>query len=58
MKIGLFGALTILFILLKVFNIVAWSWWIVFLPLVLSFALWILAVVVVIVIAAIVDYYG
>ena len=45
MKLDLFSVLTIIFILLKVFNVVAWSWLIVFSPLIISVVLWLLYVV-------------
>lgn len=34
--IGFFGLLQIIFILLKVFNVITWSWWIVLLPTLIS----------------------
>ena len=34
--IGFAGLLTIVFVLLKAFNVVDWSWWIVFLPVIIS----------------------
>ena len=32
MKVGFFGLLGLLFIGLKVSNVIAWSWWLVLLP--------------------------
>lgn len=32
MQIGLFGILTIIFVVCKLTNIIAWSWWLVLLP--------------------------
>jgi hypothetical protein len=32
MKIGFFGILTLIFITLKLMNIISWSWWLVLLP--------------------------
>lgn len=34
--LGLSGTLTVLFVLLKVFKVVTWSWWLVFLPVIIS----------------------
>ena len=34
--IGFFGLLTIVFIVLKLTNVIAWSWWLVFSPLILA----------------------
>lgn len=33
MKIGFFGLLTVLFVALKLTEVIAWSWWLVLLPL-------------------------
>ncbi|ADP69213.1 hypothetical protein [Leuconostoc pseudomesenteroides] len=55
MKLGLFSILTILFILLKVFNVVAWSWLIVFSPLIIGVILWLLLLVLLIFIEATAD---
>ncbi|WP_273752391.1 hypothetical protein [Leuconostoc mesenteroides] len=49
MKLGLFSILTILFILLKVFNVVAWSWLIVFSPLIIGVVLWLLLVLLILI---------
>lgn len=32
MKLGLFGLLTIIFVICKIAGIIDWSWWLVFLP--------------------------
>lgn len=51
--IGFCGLLTILFIALKLTNIISWSWWWVLSPLWIPFAIVILIMVFIIVIAAI-----
>lgn len=38
MKIGFFGFLTLVFITLKLCGVIAWSWWLVLLPLYFGFA--------------------
>lgn len=45
MQVGFFGLLTIVFIVLKVTEMVAWSWWIVFSPLAVAAVVTILAIV-------------
>ncbi|MBP2058611.1 fatty acid desaturase [Lactobacillus colini] len=47
-------ALAIIFIILKILNIIAWSWWLVLLPVFIYIAIWLLAVIVV----AILDWLG
>lgn len=42
--LGFAGALTILFIALKLTGVIAWSWWWVLSPLWIGFALWLLIV--------------
>lgn len=39
MQIGFVGLLTIIFVLCKLFGVVAWSWWVVFLPVLIPFGL-------------------
>lgn len=39
MQIGFLGLLTVLFIVLKVLGYIAWSWWLVFLPVIGGFVL-------------------
>jgi amino acid permease len=39
MEVGFLGLLQIVFITLKVLNIISWSWWIVFIPLYIEIAL-------------------
>lgn len=40
MKIGPFTMMTIVLILLKVVGLISWSWWLVFLPMVIGFFVW------------------
>lgn len=47
MRIGFFGLLTIVFIVLKLTGYIAWSWWIVFSPLAVGFVLLIIALIIV-----------
>ena len=55
---GFFGwlavLLTVVFVVLKLVGTIAWSWWLVFLPLIIYVALDILALIVLIVLAIIV----
>ena len=39
MKIGFLGVLALIFITLKLTGVIAWSWWLVLLPLYVGFAL-------------------
>ena len=43
---GFAEILTIIFVLLKVFGVISWSWWIVFLPEIIAVAIYILLVVI------------
>ena len=45
--IGFTGLLTIVFIILKLCNIITWSWWWVLSPLWISTILWVILVVIV-----------
>lgn len=49
MKIGLPGLLTIIFVLLKAFEVIDWSWWWVFSPLWIAAIVWIIIMIVVVV---------
>jgi hypothetical protein len=40
MKVGFLGLLAIVFIALKLTNVITWSWWLVLLPLYGGLALW------------------
>ncbi|QXM18587.1 hypothetical protein Phab24_id142 [Acinetobacter phage Phab24] len=40
--IGFVGLLTIVFITLKLTGVITWSWWLVFLPMIISFGLWLI----------------
>lgn len=53
--IGFSGLLTIVFIVLKLIGYISWSWWWVLSPLWISFALFIVVAIIVIIIAAIVN---
>ena len=39
MQIGFSGLLTLIFVICKLIGIIEWSWWVVFLPLPIAFAL-------------------
>lgn len=45
--IGFVGLLTILFVGLKLTNVIAWSWWWVLSPIWISFIIWFLIIVVI-----------
>ena len=40
MQIGLLGILGIVFIVLKLCSVIAWSWWLVLLPFYIGFVVW------------------
>ena len=40
---GFTEVLTIIFILLKVFGVISWSWWVVFLPEIIAIVLYVLS---------------
>lgn len=42
--IGFIGLLTIVFITLKLTGFITWSWWLVLLPMIISFSLWLIIV--------------
>lgn len=42
---GFTEVLTIIFILLKVFGVISWSWWVVFLPEIIAVALYIVVLI-------------
>lgn len=42
---GVLEVLTIIFVVLKLVGVITWSWWLVFLPLILAFGLYILIVI-------------
>ena len=42
--IGFIGLLTIVFITLKLTGFITWSWWLVFLPMIISLGLWLIIV--------------
>lgn len=39
MKLGFYQILTIIFVLLRAFGVVDWSWWVVFYPIIILVAL-------------------
>lgn len=43
---GFTEVLTIIFILLKVFGVISWSWWVVFLPEIIAIALYVVLVII------------
>lgn len=45
---GFTEVLTIIFILLKVFGVISWSWWVVFLPEIIAVALYVVLVIIMI----------
>lgn len=45
---GFTEVLTIIFILLKVFGVISWSWWVVFLPEIIAIVLYVLLVIILI----------
>lgn len=42
------SALTLIFVVAKLLGIVNWSWWLVFLPLIVSFGFWVLILIIII----------
>lgn len=48
MRIGFLGLLTILFVALKLTEVVAWSWWLVLSPMIAGFVLSIIAILVIV----------
>jgi len=44
--IGFFGLLTIVFITLKLMGYISWSWWLVFLPMIINISIVILILIV------------
>ena len=55
--IGFTGLLTILFICLKLINVISWSWWWVLSPIWISFAIIILILIIILIIAIVVGRY-
>lgn len=49
--IGILNLLTLIFIILKVLNVITWSWFLVLLPTIISFGLGLLFFVVILIIA-------
>ena len=47
MQIGFSGLLTLIFVICKLFGVIEWSWWVVFLPLPIGFVIvFILAIII------------
>lgn len=53
--IGIVGVLTIVFVVLKLVGVIAWSWWWVLSPLWISFGLWVVVALIVFIVAVIVN---
>ena len=51
--IGFVGVLTIVFVVLKLVGVIAWSWWWVLSPLWISFGLWLVLIAVMALVALI-----
>jgi Flp pilus assembly protein TadB len=45
-KLGLASILTIIFVVAKLFGLIAWSWWVVFSPILVVVVFWILVVII------------
>ncbi|MBO0473255.1 hypothetical protein JZO86_06015 [Enterococcus ureasiticus] len=45
-KLGLVSILTIIFVVAKLFGLIAWSWWLVFSPVLVVIVFWILVVII------------
>ena len=46
---GIFEVLTILFVILKLTGVIAWSWWVVFLPIIISATIYVIVVSIILV---------
>ena len=56
---GGFGTLlTIVFVVLKLTGVITWSWWLVFLPMIISWGLFLLVLLVVGIIAILAIFFG
>ena len=53
--LGLSSILTIIFVVAKLFGIINWSWWLVFLPTIISVGLGLLVLIVALIIIAFLD---
>jgi hypothetical protein len=53
MKIGIWGLLTLVFVLAKLGHVIDWSWWLVFSPLLLGTAIGLIFLLIVMVLAAV-----
>lgn len=45
MKLGFFSLLTLIFVVMKLLEVITWSWWLVFSPLLIGFVLAVLLAV-------------
>lgn len=54
-RIGFFGALTILFVALKITDVIAWSWFWVLSPMIFSFVIGMTILVIVMIVLYIID---
>lgn len=55
---GIGTLLTIVFVILKLTGVIAWSWWLVFLPMIISWGLFLLVLLVVGIIAILAIFFG
>jgi hypothetical protein len=53
--IGIVGVLTIVFVVLKLVGVIAWSWWWVLSPLWIAVGLWVVIALIVLIVAGIVN---
>jgi hypothetical protein len=53
--IGIVGVLTIVFVVLKLVGVIAWSWWWVLSPLWIAFGLWLVIVIIAVIVYAILN---
>ncbi len=49
---GILEVLTIIFVVLKLIGVITWSWWIVFLPLIIAVGLYVIIIVLQVIFAA------
>lgn len=55
---GIGTLLTIVFVVLKLTGVIAWSWWLVFLPMIISWGLFLLVLLIVGIIAILAIFFG
>lgn len=56
--LGFSSILTIIFVLCKLFHVINWAWWVVFLPIIISFSIGLLFLAFALVVAGIAVYVG